>query len=171
MLVLLDICLVDTIGILVDVLCFFWYTWYDLEYLSLNKNDLIIQTHHSKLVSYFAFIFFVLFSYIFAGVVNKKVLKSNLFVQTFWIYSLWQVKNKIVWFIDFTVFCVHNCLISFFIACSAENSICYKSISYFIFLSTSSMKLEWKVLCHVVAASLLSQMSTPIIMVECSFKN
>ena len=43
----------------------FLYTWYNLAYVTLNTNYLVIQTHRSMLTLLFWVIAFVLFSYIF----------------------------------------------------------------------------------------------------------
>ena len=52
---------------------------------------------------YFQFTVFVQLSYVFPHVINRQVLKINMFIWA----SLWQVKYKFMWFIRFAAF--HVC--------------------------------------------------------------
>ena len=68
-------------GFVGNVSYFLWYTQYNLEYLTLNTNHMVIHSM-LELTYYFEFIVFVLLSYIFPGIINRQVLKSNIFIRT-----------------------------------------------------------------------------------------
>ena len=69
-----------------NISCFLWCTWYNLKYLSLNKDHQTIQDHHSTLVL-LVWACFCTAPLYFASVINRKfweatylfeLVKSNL---------------------------------------------------------------------------------------------
>ena len=65
-----------------NVSCFLGCIWYNLEYLTLNKNDQAIQFYHSTLELLFLVYYFGAVVYIFPGEINRQVLRRNMFIRT-----------------------------------------------------------------------------------------
>ena len=113
-----------------------WCTWYNIEYLRLNKNHQIIQTYHFTL----ELLFWV---YCFYTVV--------LFFSTCkkWI-RLYLNNDKVISFLLYAQLKVHNVLWQ-------NKYLCFK------LLQTSLCKSKWIAFSFFIIKCLLSSMFTPII--------
>ena len=129
---------------------FWWCTWYNLEYLTLNKNCQPIQTHHAMLELSFSVYCFCTVILCFSTCNNKSSFEEQHFYSSFLILIFVASQEQICVVHLFHYFLcswtllpclyLHNCWsISFFILCSAKYPLCFMiwSILCSKFLSTS----------------------------------
>ena len=67
-------------GLVANFSFFLWCTWYNLEYMNLNKSNQVIQTHHFMLGLLFWVFCFCTVIFVFPRLINRNLLKSNMFI-------------------------------------------------------------------------------------------